>query len=155
MGAVLRAVDCDIRREVAVKYLLDQTDPAEKARFVEEAQITGQLEHPNIVPDPRTGHRCAEAAVLLDENGQGPQPGPGARRAAARTRKRPRRNISLSRLLNVLVSVCNALAYAHSRGVVHRDLKPANIMLGDFGEVYVMDWGWPRSWTAARRQAAR
>ena len=50
MGAVLRAVDCDIRREVAVKYLLDQADPRKKARFVEEAQITGQLEHPNIVP---------------------------------------------------------------------------------------------------------
>lgn len=50
MGAVLRAVDCDIRREVAVKYLLNQSDPRQKARFVEEAQITGQLEHPNIVP---------------------------------------------------------------------------------------------------------
>ena len=82
MGAVLRAVDCDIRREVAVKYLLDQSDPKKKLRFIEEAQITGQLEHPNIVAGPRTWRRCPEAPVLLDEDGQGPQPGPSAGRPA-------------------------------------------------------------------------
>jgi len=140
MGTVLRAVDCDIRREVAVKYLLDQTNPDKKLRFLEEAQITGQLEHPNIVPihelgvDSRKrlffsmkmvkGHSLAQ---VLDEVRQNP--------------KEAEKEYTLGRLLNILVNVCNALAYAHSCGVVHRDLKPANIMTGDFGEVYVMDWG--------------
>jgi len=140
MGAVLRAVDCDIRREVAVKYLLDQADPKKKMRFVEEAQITGQLEHPNIVPIHELGVDAQQRlfftmkmvkgrslAQVLDELRQNP--------------KKAEKEYSLTRLLNILVGVCNALAYAHSCGVVHRDLKPANIMLGDFGEVYVMDWG--------------
>ena len=140
MGAVLRAVDCDIRREVAVKYLLDQADAGKKARFVEEAQITGQLEHPNIVPIHELGVDARKRlffsmkmvkgrslAQVLDELRQNP--------------KTAEKEYSLGRLLNVFVNVCNALAYAHSRGVVHRDLKPANIMVGDFGEVYVMDWG--------------
>lgn len=140
MGAVLRAVDCDIRREVAVKYLLDQTDARRKARFVEEAQITGQLEHPNIVPIHELGIdgqkrlffsmkmvKGRSLAQVLDALRQDP--------------RNAEREFSLARLLSVLMNVCHALAYAHSRGVIHRDLKPANIMLGDFGEVYVMDWG--------------
>jgi serine/threonine protein kinase/Leucine-rich repeat (LRR) protein len=139
MGLVLRAIDSDIRREVAVKYLLDPGDPRKKSRFIEEAQITGQLEHPNIVPVHELSIdgqrrlfftmkmvRGRSLDQVLDELLRNP--------AAAR-------EYTLVRLLSVLVSVCNALAYAHSRGVVHRDLKPGNIMLGDFGEVYVMDWG--------------
>jgi len=140
MGTVLRAVDCDIRREVAVKYLLDQTDAGKKARFVEEAQITGQLEHPNIVPIHELGVdslkrlffsmkmvKGRSLAQVLDELRQNP--------------KTADKEWSLGRLLSIFVNACNALAYAHARGVVHRDLKPANIMVGDFGEVYVMDWG--------------
>jgi serine/threonine protein kinase len=140
MGAVLRAVDCDIRREVALKFLLDQSNPGRTLRFIEEAQITGQLEHPNIVPVHELGTdgqkrvffsmkmvRGRSLAQILEELRQ---PGSNAER-----------EYTLSRLLNVLVSVCNALAYAHALGVIHRDLKPANIMVGDFGEVYVMDWG--------------
>lgn len=140
MGAVLRAVDCDIRREVALKFLLDQSNPGRTMRFIEEAQITGQLEHPNIVPVHELGIdgqkrvffsmkmvRGRSLAQVLDELRQG---SPLAER-----------DYTLSRLLNTLVSVCNALAYAHALGVIHRDLKPANIMVGDFGEVYVMDWG--------------
>src|SRR5208283_4084803 len=140
MGTVLRAVDCDIRREVAVKYLLDQTDAGKKLRFIEEAQITGQLEHPNIVPIHELGVdgrkrlffsmkmvRGRSLAQVLDELRQ--------------HAKQAEKEYSWRRLLNILVNACNALSYAHSRGVVHRDLKPANIMIGDFGEVYVMDWG--------------
>lgn len=140
MGAVLRAVDCDIRREVAVKYMLNQADPKKKLRFIEEAQITGQLEHPNIVPIHELGvdaHKRLffsmkmvkgrSLAQVIDELRQNP--------------KTAEKEYFLTRLLNIFVNVCNALAYAHSRGVIHRDLKPANIMLGDFGEVYVMDWG--------------
>ncbi|OAI47277.1 hypothetical protein AYO44_09860 [Planctomycetaceae bacterium SCGC AG-212-F19] len=140
MGAVLRAVDCDIRREVAIKYLLDQADPKKKRRFIEEAQITGQLEHPNIPAVHELGAdkekrlffsmkmvQGRSLAQVLDELRQNP--------------KTAERGWSLARLLNLFVNVCNGLAYAHSRGVVHRDLKPANVMIGGFGEVYVMDWG--------------
>jgi formylglycine-generating enzyme required for sulfatase activity/serine/threonine protein kinase len=141
MGAVARAVDCDIRREVAVKYLLDQTNASKKLRFVDEAQITGQLEHPHIVPIHELGAdadgrlyftmkmvKGRSLAQVLDERRE-----TSAGRGVAQ--------YTLSRLLTILVNVCHALAYAHARGVVHRDLKPANIMVGDFGEVYVMDWG--------------
>ena len=125
---------------------------ARKLRFVEEAQITGQLEHPNIVPIHELGVdgqkrlffsmkmvKGRSLAQVLDELRREP-------------RQRPRRNDSLGRLLNIFVSVCHALAYAHSRGVVHRDLKPANIMVGDFGEVYVMDWGLAKVLRRRRRR---
>jgi serine/threonine protein kinase len=147
MGAVLRAIDADLRREVAVKYLLDDKDPKKKARFFEEAQINAQLEHPNIVPvhdlrvDPQGRPYLMMKlvkgrdlkSVLDDLRGEG-EPG----RVSARSTEK---DWTLGRLLNVLVNVCNGLAFAHAHGVVHRDLKPANIMLGDFGEVYIMDWG--------------
>ncbi len=140
MGAVLRAADCDIRREVAVKYLLDQADARKKARFVEEAQITGQLEHPNIVPIHELGVDAKERLFFSMKMVRGRS----LQQVFAELRDYPRtaeKEYTLSRLLTIFVNVCHALAYAHSRGVVHRDLKPANVMIGDFGEVYVMDWG--------------
>ncbi|MGE3805162.1 MAG: protein kinase [Gemmataceae bacterium] len=140
MGAVLRALDGDIRREVAVKYMLDEKDPRKKARFIEEAQINGQLEHPNIVPVYDLGIDARQRPFIMMKMVKGRS----LKDALDWLRQQPRaaeREFSLGRLLNILVNVCNALAYAHSRGVVHRDLKPANIMLGDFGEVYLMDWG--------------
>ena len=152
MGAVLHAVDCDIRREVALKYLLDQSNATNKIRFVEEAQITGQLEHPNIVPVHELGIDVAETHLLLDEDGQGPQPRANPRRLLRDKSAASEKEYTLSRLLNIFVNVCNALAYAHSNGVVHRDLKPANIMVGDFGEVYVMDWGLAKVLASGERQ---
>jgi serine/threonine protein kinase len=140
MGAVLRAADCDIRREVAVKYLLDQADERKKARFVEEAQITGQLEHPNIVPIHELGVDAKGRLFFSMKMVRGRS----LQQVLAELRDYPRtaeKEYPLSRLLTVFVNVCHALSYAHSRGVVHRDLKPANVMIGDFGEVYVMDWG--------------
>lgn len=132
MGAIMRAIDQDIRREVAVKFLLNSANDALKTRFVEEAQITGQLEHPNIVPIHQLGvhqdGRCFFAMKLVKG------------RSLAQILK-DEKSATLVRLLNIFVSICNAMAYAHSRKVIHRDLKPANIMVGDFGEVYVMDWG--------------
>jgi serine/threonine protein kinase len=131
-------VDQGIRREVAIKFLLNHADENDKSRFIEEAQITGQLEHPNIVPIHQLGvhqdGRCffsmkmvkgRSLADILREQGQ--EAGKSA--------------YSLVRLLNIFTSVCNAVAYAHSQGVIHRDLKPANVMVGQYGEVYVMDWG--------------
>jgi hypothetical protein len=140
MGVVLRAVDCDLRREVAVKYLLNPTDPARQARFIDEAQITGQLEHPNIAPVHELGvdaQKCLFFSMKMVRGRSLAQVVDGLRRNPSVAE----REYPLSRLLLALVNVCHALAYAHSRGVVHRDLKPANVMLGDFGEVYVMDWG--------------
>jgi serine/threonine protein kinase len=140
MGAVVRAIDCDIRREVAVKYMLDESDQDRKARFVEEAQITGQLEHPNIVPIHELGLDDEKRLFFAMKMVHGRSLG----QIIKELRDQPsmsERVWPLSRLLNIFVNVCHAMAYAHSRGVIHRDLKPANIMVGDFGEVYVMDWG--------------
>lgn len=140
MGAVVKAVDCDIRREVAVKYMLDDRDFTHKARFIEEAQITGQLEHPNIVPIHELGIDAEKRLFFAMKMVRG--------RSLAQVldelRKQPtlaERTWTLGRLLTIMTNVCYAMSYAHSRGVIHRDLKPANIMLGDFGETYVMDWG--------------
>ena len=133
MGAIMRAVDQDICREVAVKFLLNNADDKLKARFVEEAQITGQLEHPNIVPIHQLGvhqdGRCFFSMKMVKGH------------SLAQILKDEKSKYTLGRLLNIFVSICNAMAYAHSRQVIHRDLKPANVMVGDFGEVYVMDWG--------------
>ena len=151
MGAVLRAVDCDIRREVAVKYLLKQADARNKARFVEEAQITGQLEHPNIPPVHELGVDSQKRVFFAMKMVRG--------RSLAQVLDELRKNPKssewpLSRLLTVFVNICNGLAYAHARGVIHRDLKPANIMVGDFGEVYVMDWGLAKVLDGQQRSAA-
>lgn len=140
MGTVLRAVDCDLRREVAVKYMLDEKDPKKKARFIEEAQINGQLEHPNIVPVYDLGIDASKRPFIMMKMVKGRS----LKDVLDQLRQQPKqaeREFTLGRLLNILVNVCHALAYAHARGVIHRDLKPANLMLGDFGEVYVMDWG--------------
>ena len=150
MGAIMLARDHDLRRDVAMKVLLGATRGETAnvkargriARFLEEAQITGQLEHPNIVPvheigaDP-TG-RLYLTMKLVD--------GEALSEILTKLRNQragesPYKGFSRSRLLEVFSKVCDAVAYAHSRGVVHRDLKPANIMVGAFGEVMVMDWG--------------
>ena len=140
MGVVLRAADQVIQRDVAVKRLLNDSNPSSKLRFISEAQITGQLEHPNIVPVYDLGldasNRLYFAMKLVK--------GKSLAHTIESIRADPnsgRRDSRLSRLLTVFVSVCNAVAYAHSRKVIHRDLKPANIMIGDFGAVYLMDWG--------------
>jgi serine/threonine protein kinase len=143
MATVVRAVDCDIRREVALKTMLNQTDARARRRFVEEAQITGQLEHPNICPVHELGIDDRQRLFLSMKLVKGQC----LAQVLQELRDHPRtaeRRFTLSRLVSIFVAVCNAMAYAHSRGVIHRDLKPANIMIGDFGEVYVMDWGLAR-----------
>lgn len=140
MGLVLRAIDRDLHREVAVKYLLDNHDEGKKARFIEEAQITGQLEHPNIVPVHEVGLDAQQRLYFTMKMVNGRSIA-AVVKALREDSKHAEQQYSLGRLLTAFVNVCNALAYAHVRGVVHRDLKPANVMLGDFGEVYVMDWG--------------
>ncbi len=140
MGAVLSARQPAIRRQVAMKVMLRHTSPRDRMRFIEEAQVTGQLEHPNIVPVHELGldaHgqpfytmklvKGITFKKILDLLEQG---------VAETVAKYP-----LPALLTVFQKVCDALAFAHSKGVIHRDLKPANLMVGKYGEVLVMDWG--------------
>ncbi|MEI6126641.1 MAG: serine/threonine-protein kinase, partial [Pseudomonadota bacterium] len=142
MGAIFSTVDQDVRRKVAMKVMLPSTsgNTAHIKRFLEEAQITGQLEHPNIVPVHEVGideeskiyftMKLVKGETLeyiigkLDE-----------------VRKEYVEKYTLGVLLQIFMKVCDGIGYAHSKGVLHRDLKPENIMVGDFGEALVMDWG--------------
>ncbi len=142
MGVVLAAQDVNCRRTVAVKVLLDpdQVSSDDMLRFIEEAQITAQLEHPGIIPVYELGVDAAGhvfysmkyvKGVTLYDILSGIH-----KRQPAMLAKYP-----LNRLLNIFLRASEAVAFAHSKGVVHRDLKPENIMVGEFGEVLVLDWG--------------
>jgi serine/threonine-protein kinase len=135
MGAVLRGRDVDLGRDLAVKVLLEKHAgrPEVARRFVEEAQIGGQLQHPGVVPVydiGRFGDRPFFTMKLVKGQTLGALLGERADPAADRPR-----------FLGIALQVAQTLAYAHAKGVIHRDLKPANIMVGAFGEVQVMDWG--------------
>jgi serine/threonine-protein kinase len=135
MGAVLRGRDVDLGRDLAVKVLLDKyTDRPEVARrFLEEAQIGGQLQHPNVVPVYDVG-RFGDRPFFTMKLVKGQTLAALLAERADPAQDRPR-------FLGIALQVCQALAYAHAKGVIHRDLKPANVMVGAFGEVQVMDWG--------------
>jgi len=134
-GIVYRVNDRDCHREVACKVLsYATTDPEEISRFIHEAQVTAQLEHPGIVPIHDLGELRdgtvfytmkrvdgKSLAELLEKSGGVPE--------------------HRYELMQILLRICETLSFAHSRGVVHRDLKPRNIMVGPFGEVLVLDWG--------------
>jgi tRNA A-37 threonylcarbamoyl transferase component Bud32 len=136
---VIRAFDKNILRDVAVKILAPEAGDGgvELERFAEEARIAGQLEHPNILPVYEFGldqrgkrylcMRLVEGKTLEQ-----------ALNLAGETRFAPQR---LAEFLQIFIKVCDAVSFAHSRGVIHRDLKPTNIMISEFGQVYVLDWG--------------
>ena len=147
MGEILVARDTHLGRDVAIKRLRSATPSAEAvARFVREARIQGRLQHPAIVPihdlaldeggRPFFAMKQLAGTTLHDllVAGAGAPASAAASLGPAVTWTRPR-------LLRAFVEVCLAIELAHTRGVVHRDLKPTNIALGDFGEVYVLDWG--------------
>lgn len=147
MGKILRVVDRDIRREVAMKVMLKDHAEDRTARFIEEAQITGQMEHPNIVPVHELGIDGDGNIFFTMKLVRGRSLAEIVRELRTGGGAAERRH-SLSRLIGIFISVCHALEFAHWRGVVHRDLKPSNIMIGDFGEVMVMDWGLARAGAA-------
>ena len=156
-GTVLRGTDVKLRREVALKVTAlprGELPTALYARFVEEAQITAQLEHPNVVPihdfgvDPK-GHAYFSMKLVRGQSLRSILDKRAAGDPATMS------EFGLRRLLDVFLQVCQAMEYAHARGVVHRDLKPANIMVGDFGEVLVMDWGIAKLVGCAERPAPR
>jgi serine/threonine-protein kinase len=150
LGEVYVAMDEELHREVVLKQIQDRLadDPVSRTRFIREAEITGNLEHPGVVPvygliSDATGRPAyamrfihgesfQEAITRFHEADRGPRRDPGERAMALRG------------LLGRFVAVCNAVGFAHSKGVIHRDLKPANVMLGDYGETLVVDWGLAR-----------
>ncbi|HEV8322183.1 MAG TPA: SUMF1/EgtB/PvdO family nonheme iron enzyme [Myxococcota bacterium] len=142
MGRVHLAVDCDLGRTVALKTLHPGGKKSREvlARFLEEAQATGQLEHPNIVPVHDLGLFSDGTVYFTMKLVRGRTLHQIIRLLAAGDH-RTRAEFGRVRLLSVFQQVCLGVAFAHSRGVLHRDLKPANIMLGAYGEVQVMDWG--------------
>jgi serine/threonine-protein kinase len=139
MGVIERAQDERLLREIAVKRLHPHRsrDNDARRRLVEEAQITAQLEHPGVVPvyDLDVDEEGTPFFTMALVRGQ------TLRDILWQMDYTQRTYADLYRLLMVFIRVCDALSYAHSRGVLHRDLKPANIMVGEFGEVYLMDWG--------------
>jgi serine/threonine protein kinase/S1-C subfamily serine protease len=146
LGRVFVAEDRELHREVALKEIKRRHafDPDFQRRFLREAEITGHLEHPGVVPvygrgvyddgRPFYAMRLIRGETLRDAIRRYHQPAtPGANSW--------QRGLELRRLLGRIIAACNTIAYAHSRGVIHRDLKPGNIMLGQYGETWVIDWG--------------
>ena len=160
MGRILLSRDLDVGRDVALKELLPElvsggtramgsaggaeTDETGE-RFLREAKVTGQLEHPNIVPVYEIGERDDSSVYYTMKYVRG-------KTMAARLREirkdeklsDEQKNQERLKLLDAFVAMCNAIAFAHSRGVIHRDIKPENVMLGDFGETMLLDWGLAR-----------
>jgi serine/threonine-protein kinase len=146
LGEVSVALDGELHREVALKQIVEShaDDPRSRHRFLQEAEITGGLEHPGIVPvyslgtyaDGRPYYamrfirgESLKEAIARFHNDEAVKKHPG------------RRSLELRKLLRRFIDVCNAIDYAHSRGILHRDLKPANIIMGKHGETLVVDWG--------------
>lgn len=153
LGVVYAAMDRELKRLIALKQMKDReyVDEASQLRFIAEAEITGGLEHPGIVPVYSFGvdsqQRPFYAMRLIH--------GESLRTAIDRFYApsfstgvdTAERDVRFRQLLDRFISVCNTIAYAHSRGVIHRDIKPANIMLGPFGETLVVDWGLAKTLT--------
>lgn len=131
MGMVYAARQTCIDRTIAIKMLHPgkAADPYARAKFMKEASVTGELDHPNIVPVHELAEDASGSLFYVMKNVQGH---PWSEKLAS---------LSLEENLDILNRVADAVAFAHSRGILHRDLKPENIMLGGFGEVLVMDWG--------------
>jgi tetratricopeptide (TPR) repeat protein len=154
MGVILKGRDPDLGRDLAVKVLKAELAgrPAAVQRFVEEAQVGGQLQHPGVVPVYDLGRFADGRPYFAMKLVKG-------RTLADLLTERLDPSADRGRFLQVFLQVCQTVAYAHSRGVIHRDLKPANVMVGSFGEVLVMDWGLakvlPRSGVADEERASQ
>ncbi len=149
-GAILRVWDEDLRRHLAMKVILGEGEASKTGvtssvsssalgRFLEEAQVTGQLDHPGIVPVHELGLDSEGRVYFTMKLVKGED-----LKAIFDLVHEGREGWTQTRALNVMLKVCEAMAYAHSKSVIHRDLKPSNVMVGRYGEVFVMDWGLAR-----------
>ncbi len=151
LGEIILARDAQIGRSVAIKRMLAtrKSDAAARSRFLREAEITGQLDHPGVVPMLTVGTDQTGAPCYAMKFVEGETLAAAVRAAferfekshAGRSNRTEFQRSVLRPLLTRFVTVCNTVAYAHGQGVVHRDLKPGNIMLGAYGATYVVDWG--------------
>ncbi len=147
IGVVFVALDSELHREVALKQIQIQhaDDPASRARFLIEAEVTGRLEHPGIVPvyGLGTNDQGRPFYAMRFVRGQSLKEAIDRYHQSDSQQKGDRAHgtLALRELLARFIDVCHAIAYSHSRGVIHRDLKPANILLGPYGETLVVDWG--------------
>ncbi|HUQ68008.1 MAG TPA: protein kinase, partial [Planctomycetaceae bacterium] len=136
MGAILKGRDTDLGRDLAIKVLLDahKDKPEVVQRFIEEAQIGGQLQHPGIAPVYELGQFADRRPFFSMKLVKGET-------LEKLLVDRAEHVTDRGKFLGIFEQICQTMAYAHNRGVIHRDLKPANVMVGAFGEVQVMDWG--------------
>ncbi len=141
MGLVLKARDRNLDRDVAIKLLLRKLrgNPHLRDRFLFEAQITSQLQHPGVVPIYDVGF-CGDGRPYFVMKLV------GGVTFSKLIKLAPRNPVERYRCLKIFEKVCDTIAYAHSKGVVHLDIKPSNVMVGEFGEVHVMDWGLSSVW---------
>lgn len=141
MGIVQLANQISVGRKVAVKTLRPEVrSDATTLRLLREAWVTGALEHPNVVPVYDVGLDDQGSPVIVLKRIEGVHWGE-LMSDETRVRERFRARDLLEWNIGILMQVCNAVHFAHSRGIVHRDLKPENVMIGEFGEVYLLDWG--------------
>ncbi|MBY0456118.1 MAG: serine/threonine protein kinase, partial [Gemmataceae bacterium] len=143
LGVVHLAEDAELKRVVALKVMkpLPGLDPHARRRFLQEAEITGKLEHPGVAPVYGAGRDPHGRPYYAMRFIHGTTFGDAIERLHALPATDPARPVEFARLLRAFVSVCQTVAYAHARGIIHRDLKPGNIMLGPYGETLVVDWG--------------
>jgi eukaryotic-like serine/threonine-protein kinase len=146
LGEVFVAYDEELNREVALKeiQLREDRNPDNRHRFIMEAEITGQLEHPGIVPVYGLGRYSDGRPYYAMRFIEGEDLREATKSFHERDNENPdltERRVAFRELLRRFVDVCNAIAFAHSKGVLHRDLKPENVMLGKYGETLVVDWG--------------
>src|SRR5262249_40855782 len=136
MGEVYRCGDGALQRDLAIKVLRAELrdDAGAEVRFLREARLTSSLQHPGIVPVHNLSRLVDGRACYTMKLVRG-------RTLAELLRDEPQGPERLSRVLAVVEKICQAVAFGHSKGVIHRDLKPSNVMVGEFGEVQVMDWG--------------
>jgi hypothetical protein len=137
MGVVYRSPDASLQRDVALKVLRPELNPSGIKRFLQEADILAKLEHPGIVPIHLRGFLCDGRPFFTMKVVQG-------RTLDRLLRAREAVSERLPNFLDIFEQVCQTLAYAHAKNIVHHDLKPANVMVGEFCEVQVMDWGLAR-----------
>jgi serine/threonine protein kinase len=148
LGVVYRAQDEELNRKVALKCMkaAGGVDSPAGKRFLLEAEVTSQLDHPGIAPVHGRGQTEDGRPFYAMRFIEGETLQEAARRFHAPSGVPANaRNVERRRLLRAFVGVCETMAYAHSRNILHRDLKPANVMVGPFGEVLVMDWGLAKS----------